>query len=376
MKFLPFLLRTVLTVIMLNSTMLVAENVPATIQTAVELRFNAASGSIYEIQGSADLNVWTNVETGILGNDAEVARFYSTANLPLRFFQVSTITIPTGFSLIPAGNFTMGDSIEADTVFSTDAPPHEVMVSAFYMAQNPVTKAEWDTVRSRGLSNGYTDLAIRRGKDSNHPIASVTWFDCIKYCNARSEMEGLTPVYTVGGVVMKTGTAVPAVNWGANGYRLPTEAEWEKAARGGLRGKRFPLGDTISHSLANYYGSTTLSYDLSGVDDYHPNSSGDEWPATLPVGSFAPNGYGLKDMAGNIRQWCWDWYGDYITLPSTDPRGAASGFTRVLRGGSYYDTADLCRAAFRSSESPSYSADNESGSPPSYGFRIARGSAR
>ena len=272
------------------------------------------------------------------------------------------------FVTIPAGSFTMGRT-SGDT--DSNAPPVTVTVSQFYMGKNEVTKAEWDVVRTWAISNGYTDLGAGAGKASNHPVQTVSWWDVIKWCNARSQKEGLTPCYTVSGSVMKTGTTAPEMNWTANGYRLPTEAEWEKAARGGVSGKRFPWGtDTISHSQANYYASTSYSYDASGaVNNYHPTYNDGNLPYTSPVGSFAANGYGLHDMAGNVWEWCWDWYGasTYVNGAS-DPRGAASGASRVRRGGRWISVADYCRAAYRSSGlTPSYSGNGG-------GFRVARSS--
>ena len=280
----------------------------------------------------------------------------------LRFKVVADDLQVSGFSLIPAGVFTMGRT-SGDT--DSDAPPVTVNVSAFYMGKYEVTKAEWDEVRTWGASNGYTDLAIGEGKASNHPVHTISWFDIVKWCNARSQKEGLTPCYTVSGVVMKTGTTAPTVNWTANGYRLPTEAEWEKAARGGVSGKRFPWGtDTISHSQANYYASTSYSYDASGsVNNYHPNDGN-----TSPVGSFAANGYGLHDMAGNVTEWCWDWYGASVYVNNaTNPRGAASGALRVTRGGSWTSFAIDCRAVYRDDFGPSRANDG-------HGLRVARSS--
>jgi formylglycine-generating enzyme required for sulfatase activity len=255
--------------------------------------------------------------------------------------------------LIPGGSFTMGRT-SGDT--DADAPPTTVTVSPFYIQQTETTKAQWDEVRTWGLSNGYTDLEAGAGKASNHPVQGVTWWDVVKWCNARSEKEGLTPVYTVGGGVMRTGTAEPAANWIANGYRLPTEAEWEKAARGGVEGKRFPWGtDTISHAQANYYGDSSYAYDLSPINNYHPTYRTGEQPYTSPVGSFEANGYGLYDMSGNVWECCWDWYGEsYYTTSNgtTDPRGAASGSRRVYRGGSWIDYAIIGRAALRYSDAP------------------------
>ena len=269
---------------------------------------------------------------------------YSTQ---MRFKVTATDTPPPGFSLIPAGNFQMGDALDGDTF----APVHTVNVSAFYMAQKEVTKAEWDAVKAWAVSHGYTDLSVGAGKASNHPVQAVTWWDVIKWCNARSEQEGLTPCYTVSGSVMKAGSAAPTANWAANGYRLPTEAEWEKAARGGLSGKRFPWGDTITHSQANYISNSHLACDVSPTRSYHPTYGTGSLPYTSPVGSFTANGYGLLDMTGNVWEWCWDWYGTYAFGAQTDPPGVPSGSARVLRGGDWYSYADDCSAASRSPSS-------------------------
>lgn len=283
-------------------------------------------------------------------------------------FKVVADDLSSTFVTIPAGSFTMGRT-SGDT--DSNAPPVNVTVSQFYMGKNEVTKAEWDVVRTWAISNGYTDLGAGAGKASNHPVQTVSWWDVIKWCNAKSQKEGLTPCYTVSGSVMKTGTTAPTVDWTANGYRLPTEAEWEKAARGGVSGKRFPWGtDTISHSQANYYASTSYSYDASGsVNNFHPTYNDGTSPYTSPVRSFAANGYGLHDMAGNVWEWCWNWYGSLSYVNgATDPRGAASGAYRVLRGGSWGNgIANSCRAANRDYYSPSSAQYN-------LGFRVARSS--
>jgi formylglycine-generating enzyme len=161
----------------------------------------------------------------------------------------------------------------------------------------------------------------------------------LKWANAASEKDGLPPCYKLWtGPCFALDAATVALNsvtcdWSANGYRLPTEAEWEIAARGGLKGKRFPWGDTISHSLANYLALRDYPYDLSGsVNDYPPSYKTGPQPYTSPVASFAANGYGLYDMAGNTAQWCWDRYGVY--LGGADPKGAVSWLkTNGPRGG-------------------------------------------
>ena len=370
MKFIHRLLSAIFAVSLPGAAMLKAGDIQAKIRSvdaSVELRFNTANGSFYEIQGSINLIDWTSVESGIPGNGAEVVRLYSITAAPTRFFKVSNVSVPSGFALIPAGSFTMGNSVAEDDV--PDAPPHGVTVSAFYMARNLVTKTEWDTVRTWAVSNGYSDLAAGSAKAGNHPVQTVSWWDSIKYCNARSQQEGLTPVYTVNGEVMKTGTTPPTANWSANGYRLPTEAEWEKAARGGMGGKRFPWGDTISHTQANYFGSSDYGYDLSVVKNYHPAYATGAFPYTSPVGSFAANGFGLNDMAGNVWQRCWDWYGAYDTGSPTDPRGVSSGLFRVIRGGSWNDPAPNCRVAVRNAADPENADDT-------FGLRVARGSLR
>jgi formylglycine-generating enzyme required for sulfatase activity len=280
--------------------------------------------------------------------------------------------VPAGMALIPQGSFTMGNSVAADTDI-TDAPTRTVTLDAFYMGKYEVTKAEWDEVRTWGLSNGYTDLSAGSGKASNHPVQTIDWYQMVKWCNARSQKEGLTPVYYTNDAqttIYKTGSVNVTnaqVKWSANGYRLPTEAEWEKAARGGLSGKRFPWGDTISHSQANYYASS-YSYDSSrSVNNYHPTYATGSMPYTSPVGAFAANGYGLYDMTGNVLEWCWDWYGTYAAGSQTNPRGSTTGSYRVFRGGGWYGLADGSRVAGRYGLDPTFTNG--------FGFRVLRSSA-
>jgi formylglycine-generating enzyme len=276
-----------------------------------------------------------------------------------RFYRVLALGTnslpPDGMALISAGSFTMGNCMDPSEGYSQELPLHTVYVSAFYMDKYPVTKSLWDTVKGWNGGNGYSYDYAGSGKAGTHPVQLIDWYDCVKWCNARSELEGLTPAYyTDSGltVVYKSGQVAPYVKWAANGYRLPTEAEWEKAARGGASGQRFPWGNTISWSQANYdsywSGATPYyPYDVNPTSGYHPTFNDGVYPYTSPVGYFAANGYGLYDMAGNVWQWCWDWYGAYSSSAQTDPRGPTSGSRRVFRGGSWYSSTGGCRTAGR-----------------------------
>jgi formylglycine-generating enzyme required for sulfatase activity len=203
-------------------------------------------------------------------------------------------------------------------------------VSTFYIGKYEVRWDEFQTVRTWAAANGYDIGGVGAGTGSSYPVTSVNWYSAVKWCNARSQMEGKTPAYTVGGVVYRTGDQVPVVNASANGYRLPSEKEWEWAARGGTQTQGYA-----------YSGSN----DVNAVAWYSSNSGS----ATHVVGTKAANELGTYDMSGNVWEWCFDIY---------------SGSLRVIRGGSWNSGAENCPVGYRGNINPTYGNIN-------FGFRLA-----
>lgn len=351
----------------------VAENDPLT-EATHELVWPTVRWATYTVEFADDAGgPWIALTTAIKG-DGTLFRYSFGTHGDSRLFRVRSESIQQAapdlesFSLIPAGEFRMGDSFGEGR--SDEFPVHEVFVSTFYMGRTEVTWAQWQEVRDWAMDHGYT-MDSGSGKADTHPVHGVNWYDTVKWCNALSEREGLEPVYRLDDDgVYRSGDVDTEIRYGANGYRLPSEAEWEKAARGGLIDRRFPWGDIISHDWANYHANSPGSgpdYDKSdGVGD-HPDYEIGGGPSTSPVGAFPPNGYGLYELAGNVSEWVNDWYGlDYYSMsPERDPLGALSGTHRMVRGGSEVNRPFAVRVAIRLWSRPSYRGYLQ-------GFRLAR----
>ena len=239
---------------------------------------------------------------------------------------------------IPGGTFLMGSPESESKRIYNEGPQHKVKITPFYMGIYPVTQAEYEKIMRKNPSEF-------KGQDL--PVEMVSWYDAVEYCNKLSLKESLTPAYTISG---------ENVSWNRNatGYRLPTEAEWEYACRAGTT-TPFNTGNNITTEQANYDGNFP----------YNNNAKGKYRKETSSVGSFSPNSWGLYDMHGNVKEWCWDWYGFYDKRTQIDPVGASLGANRALRGGSWFSNARFLRSASRDGSNPSYRHSR-------IGFRLAR----
>ena len=242
---------------------------------------------------------------------------------------IQPATNATEMVLIQGGKFMMGDKDEVD------APPHEVVVSSFFMDGHLATQEQFQKIMGTNPS---------RWKGDKNPVEQLRWSDAVKFCNKRSELEGLQPCYD-----LKT----LKCNFDANGYRLPTEAEWEYACRAGT-------------TTAYFFGDSPARVgDYAWIDK---NSGGHP----RPVGQKQPNPWRLYDMAGNVWEWCNDFYkvDYYQSAPRENPRGPDEGQNKVLRGGAWRFSADNCRSGYRYNENPGQ-ADVCFGYDI-YGFRCVR----
>jgi len=228
-------------------------------------------------------------------------------------------------------------------------PTATITLSAFKMGKYEVTQAQYQAVMGNNPSSFRSSPATGEVQ-SKRPVEYVTWYDAVEFCNKLSETEELTPVYTITGRTPEVGypitSATVTVNWEADGYRLPTEAQWEYACRAG--------------STTNWYFGNNES-ELGNYAWYSANSNS----RTHEVGKKLPNAFGLYDMHGNVWEWCWDWYGDYPTTDQVDYKGAVSGSGRVVRGGCWYDSAGYTLSSLRYYNNPFVRNS-------SFGFRVVR----
>lgn len=230
------------------------------------------------------------------------------------------------FILVEGGTFQMG----SETGEEREAPVHQVTVDSFYMAKYEVTQEEYRKLTGENPS---------KMKGENKPVGNVSWYDAVKYCNKLSLKEGLTPCYSGQGKAIKC-------DFKANGYRLPTEAEWEFAASGGVKSKNY-----------KYAGSNNAKEVAVLINTLYPGPK--------DVGSKKPNELGLYDMSGNVRELCWDWYGPYTKEPKTNPTGPDSGKFRVEKGGSWKHDKYFARITARYYHEPMFNYG-------SVGFRLCR----
>lgn len=260
------------------------------------------------------------------------------ANLPGSESSKSYISKSTGmdFVLIPASTFTMG-SPESELGYNgkhqSDEIQHQVTISKpYYLGRYEVSQSEFETVMGFNPSRFGTDVITPSG---GLPVESVTWFDAVMFCNKLSQKDGRTAAYSITDIQLEAGkknikSATVSLVSGANGYRLPTEAEWEYACRAG-KTTPFNTGETLTADQANI---------------------GQKTNSTMAAKSFKPNAFGLNNMHGNVWEWCWDYYADYETATVRDPQGPAEGSGRVNRGGCWFNSPVLCRSAFRYRDSP------------------------
>jgi formylglycine-generating enzyme required for sulfatase activity len=292
------------------------------------------------------------------------------------------ITNTVGMKLvpIPAGEFLMGSTDSDKEAEDEEQPRHRVRITRpFYLGATEVTVGQFrKVVESTGLRTeaetdgkggfGWNEATAKFDQDPHytwrnpgfsqsdeHPVVNVSWNDAIEFCNKLSELEGLKPYYQFSG----------GARSGGDGYRLPTEAEWEYACRAGTT-TRYQNGDdpeTLTQ-VGNFADGTARTKYSTWT---HAKSAQDGYVYTAPVGRFRPNRFGLYDMHGNVWEWCWDWYAKnyYGQSPDADPLGPSQAAVRVNRGGAWFGNPRSGRTAYRNWNSPGYRLFN-------LGFRVVR----
>src|SRR6266571_4047633 len=308
-------------------------------------------GTVYSIQyatGLSSTNLWVD-RTLLQAQGAGNVWTDPSAPTPgARFYRAVSVAAPadTNLVFIQPGTFRMGSPI-SEALRGLAEVLHLVTISrGFWMEKFLVTQGDYLAVVGSNPSyfngvqfNGVSNVDY--GTDLTRPVEQVSWIDATSYCALRTQQErarGLIPTNYV--------------------YRLPTESEWEYACRAGTM-TAFYLGSGLSSGQANFDGQYEYDASVGTIS----NTNGIYLGQTTAVGSYAANGWGLYDMIGNVFEWCQDWYGAYPTGSVTDPQGAVSGTSRVIRGGYYDADARYCRSAYRINNLPANGTNN-------IGFRV------
>lgn len=283
---------------------------------------------------------WTPVAASVTGSRCAFRVPVTTVQRDSCLVRLITRKSTARMVSIPAGTFWMGNVSDNPNGWEEEKPVHQVTISrSFLVGCTEVTQAEWKAVMG-------TDPSSFKG--DKLPVEQVSWYDAVAYCNRLSQLEGFDTCYTGSGSNLRC-------DFAKNGYRLPTEAEWEYACRGGA------TTDYYTGKMV-YSGHTPLDSALDMAGWYVGNAE----HSTHNVRQKQPNAHCLYDMHGNVEEWCWDWYTSYQAKAATDPRGPVNGQSRLARGGSWNRNALSCRSCYRgASREPDFRWSDR-------GFRVAR----